>query len=121
MVFAFFIVMVAMPTYTKDPRKIRKTTNECTNSNKGTCKICRTCLYLISIDKNIFNVAAIISLLSIPNVLYLISVRTLVGIPAGIYHSMFSVINMERYNLTAEVNGYILTYIGILTAVRALL
>lgn len=41
----------------------------------------------------------------------------MVGIPAGIFHSMFSIVNMEKFDLSPEVNGYILTYIGLLTAV----
>lgn len=68
-------------------------------------------------DESIFNVKAILTLLSIPEVFYLITVKTLVGIPAGVFHSMFSVVNMERYSLTPEMNGYLLTFVGILTAV----
>ena len=68
-------------------------------------------------DESIFNVKAILALLSIPEVFYLITVKTLVGIPAGVFHSMFSVVNMERYSLTPEMNGYLLTFVGILTAV----
>ena len=60
---------------------------------------------------------AIFLLLAIPEVFYLIGVKTLVGIPAGIFHSMFSIVNMEKFDLSPEVNGYILTYIGLLTAV----
>ena len=48
---------------------------------------------------------------------YLISVKILIGIPAGVFHSMFSVVNMERYSLTPEMNGYLLTFVGVLTAV----
>ena len=68
-------------------------------------------------DESIFNVKAILTLLTIPEVFYLITVKTLVGIPAGVFHSMFSVVNMERYSLTPEMNGYLLTFVGILTAV----
>ena len=75
------------------------------------------CISFFILDKSLFNFKAIFSLLLIPQVFYLIGVKTLVGIPAGIFHSMFSVVNMERFDLTPEMNGYILTYIGILTAV----
>ncbi|XP_019855205.1 PREDICTED: solute carrier family 22 member 18-like [Amphimedon queenslandica] len=100
MVLAFLIILVVMPIKTKDPRKVEILEIPATNNN----------------DKSLFNFKAIFSLLLIPQVFYLIGVKTLVGIPAGIFHSMFSVVNMERFDLTPEMNGYILTYIGILTA-----
>ena len=60
---------------------------------------------------------AVVSLLSIPEVSYLIILKTVVGIPIGVFHSMFSIVSIERFGLTPQTNGYLLTYTGILTAV----
>ena len=60
---------------------------------------------------------AILSLLTIPAVAYVVLLKTVIGIPAGVFHSMFTVINMERYELTPDTNGKLLSYIGILTMV----
>ena len=60
---------------------------------------------------------AIYALLLIPEVLYIVIVKTVVGVPAGVFHSMFTVVNMDRFELTPRTNGYLLTYIGIVTAV----
>ena len=66
-----------------------------------------------------FNLRAIVALLAIPMVLYVLILKTVVGIPAGVFHSMFTIVNMERFQLTPESNGRLLSYIGILTMVRA--
>ena len=63
------------------------------------------------------NLKAIYALLLIPEVLYIVIVKTIVGVPAGVFHSMFTVVNMDRFDLTPRTNGYLLTYIGIITAV----
>lgn len=60
---------------------------------------------------------AVLSLLRIPGVLMIVLLKTVVGIPAGVFHSMFSMVNMERYQLTPELNGQLLSYVGILTMV----
>ncbi len=41
----------------------------------------------------------------------------MVGIPAGVFHSMFSMVNLEKFDLTPESNGRLLSYIGVLTMV----
>ena len=51
---------------------------------------------------------------------YIIILRIVVGIPTGVFHSMFTIVNMERFELTPESNGRLLSYIGILTMVRDL-
>ena len=65
-----------------------------------------------------FNMKAILSLLRIPAVLYVVVLRTFVGIPAGVFHSMFTMVNIERFELTPETNGRLLSYVGIITIVR---
>ena len=64
-----------------------------------------------------FNVEAILSLLRIPGVFLIVLLKTVVGIPAGVFHAMFSMVNMERFQLTPESNGYLLSYVGVLTMV----
>ena len=59
----------------------------------------------------------ILSLLSIPVVRHVILLKLVVGIPAGVFHSMFTVVNMERFAITPETNGRLLSYFGILTMV----
>ena len=127
MVVAFVIILVAMPVKTKDPRKAElKEAPSTTTGNRTTfvlslisSLISSLFLLFLLLDKSLFNLKAIFLLLAIPEVFYLIGVKTLVGIPAGIFHSMFSIVNMEKFDLSPEVNGYILTYIGLLTAVSS--
>ena len=57
------------------------------------------------------------ALLKIPAVFFIVALKTVVGIPAGVFHSMFSMVNMERFQLTPESNGHLLSYVGILTMV----
>ena len=68
-------------------------------------------------EKGLFNLDAILSLLSIPGVLFLVVLKTVVGIPAGVFHSMFSMVNLDRFQLTPESNGRLLSYVGIITMV----
>lgn len=65
-----------------------------------------------------FDFGAILSLLRIPAVFFIVVLKTVVGIPAGVFHSMFAMVNMERFQLTPETNGQLLSYVGILTMVR---
>ena len=66
---------------------------------------------------SVWDLEAILSLLRIPSVLFIVVLKTVVGIPAGIFHSMFSMVNLERFQLTPESNGRLLSYVGILTMV----
>ena len=52
--------------------------------------------------------------------LFVIIVKTVVGIPAGVFHSMFAMVNMERFELTPESNGRLLSYVGVITMVSSL-
>ena len=70
---------------------------------------------------SVFNISAILALLSIPAVLFVVVVKTVVGIPAGVFHSMFAMVNMERFELTPESNGRLLSYVGIITMVSYLI
>lgn len=64
-----------------------------------------------------FNLSAILSLLSIPVVLNIVILKIVVGIPAGVFHAMFSMVNMEKFELTPESNGRLLSCVGIVIVV----
>ena len=66
---------------------------------------------------SVLDFGAIVALLRIPAVFFIVVLKTVVGIPAGVFHSMFSMVNMERFQLTPESNGQLLSYVGILTMV----
>lgn len=47
----------------------------------------------------------------------LLMVKLISGIPIGVLHSMFGVLALNHFNLSAEVNGYVLSYIGIVSMI----
>ena len=67
-----------------------------------------------------FNLKAILSLLAIPAVLYILVLKTVVGIPGGVFNAMFTVTNMEKFELTPQTNGYLLGYMGVISMVSYL-
>lgn len=48
---------------------------------------------------------------------YVVVLKTVMGIPAGVFQSMFTIVNIERLELTPETNGQLLSYLGFLTMV----
>jgi len=66
---------------------------------------------------SVLNVKEILSLLLIPEAGTLLLIKTVCGIPIGIFQSMFSVIAMEQFQLPADQNGLLLSYIGALSMV----
>lgn len=44
-------------------------------------------------------------------------VKLVSGLPIGVFHSMFSLIMMEHFTLSADLNGYVLSFIGVITMV----
>ena len=64
-----------------------------------------------------FDYQAVLTLLKIPMVRYIIILKIVVGIPVGVFHSMFTIVNIEKFGLTAESNGHLLSYVGIITMV----
>lgn len=63
----------------------------------------------------IFDVKKILGLFTLPGVGTLMLVKTVCGIPLGIFQSMFSVIAMEQFKLSAEHNGMVMSYLGALS------
>lgn len=68
-------------------------------------------------DKNVFNLTEILRLLWIPEARSLLIIKTVSGIPIGILQSMFSVIAMEQFQLPADQNGLLMSYIGVLSLI----
>lgn len=99
---AMVIIMLTVPTTTKDPVKIAAADSKENKQYES---------------GSVFNLRAIMALLAIPMVLYVLVLKTVVGVPAGIFHSMFTIINIERFQLTPETNGRLLSYVGILTMI----
>nr|CAB3266144.1 solute carrier family 22 member 18 [Phallusia mammillata] len=47
----------------------------------------------------------------------LLFLKTVSGIPIGVLHSMFSMIALNHFHLAADVNGYVLSYIGVISMI----
>ena len=75
---------------------------------------------LVLDGSSVLDVWAILSLLRIPAVALIITLKTVVGIPAGVWHSMFAMVNIERLGLSPVTNGYIMSYVGVITIVSTL-
>ncbi|XP_038663461.1 solute carrier family 22 member 18 [Scyliorhinus canicula] len=66
---------------------------------------------------SIFSVKEILRLLSIPGAAGILAIKTITGLPMGVFQSMFSVVAMDHFKLEAEHNGYLMAYIGVLQMV----
>lgn len=67
--------------------------------------------------QSVLSLKKILQLATAPGALFLLTVRALAGIPIGVFQSMFSVVAMETFKLQPEQNGYLMSYIGILTMI----
>ncbi|XP_069757024.1 solute carrier family 22 member 18 isoform X2 [Narcine bancroftii] len=65
-------------------------------------------------SKSIFSLKKIFTLLSIPGAAEILAIKTIIGLPMGVFQSMFSVVAMDYFNLEAEYNGFLMAYIGVL-------
>ncbi|XP_022337784.1 solute carrier family 22 member 18-like [Crassostrea virginica] len=65
----------------------------------------------------VFSVKKILALVQAPGAGFLLFIRMLAGLPIGVFQSMFSVVALETFKLPAEQNGYLLSYVGILTMI----
>jgi len=68
-------------------------------------------------SKSVLNLQKILGLLTLPKVGSLMLVRTVCGIPIGIIQSMFSVLAMEQFQLSADQSGMLLSYVGALSMI----
>ncbi|CAK8680399.1 solute carrier family 22 member 18-like [Clavelina lepadiformis] len=48
---------------------------------------------------------------------YLLFIKTVSGLPIGVLHSMFSMVALNHFKLSAAVNGYVLSYIGVVSMI----
>ena len=65
--------------------------------------------------QSIFNVGRIAQLVLLPRAGRLLLVKLVCGVPIGIMQSMFSLIAMDQFQLPADQNGMLLSYIGALS------
>lgn len=65
----------------------------------------------------VFSLKKILALVTAPGAGFLLFIRMLAGLPIGVFQSMFSVFAMETFKLPAEQNGYLLSYVGVLTMI----
>ena len=56
---------------------------------------------------------------SSPSAAFFLMVNLLAGLPTAILYSMFAVIVVEKFQLTADENGYFLSFQGIISIVSA--
>ncbi|XP_076083439.1 solute carrier family 22 member 18-like [Mytilus galloprovincialis] len=68
-------------------------------------------------EQSLLSIKKILQLATAPGALFLLTVRALAGIPIGVFQSMFSVVAMETFKLLPEQNGYMMSYVGILTMI----
>ncbi|KAL5013836.1 hypothetical protein ScPMuIL_008106 [Solemya velum] len=70
-----------------------------------------------SSGQSVFDVKKFLSIIVAPGALFLLGIRIAAGIPIGVFQSMFSVVALETFKLPADQNGYLMSYIGILTMI----
>lgn len=65
----------------------------------------------------VFSLSKVLTLLKQPKSLMLLSVKAVSGIPIGVFQSMFSVVAIDTFKLRPDQNGYILSYVGVLSMI----
>lgn len=95
---SIIISFVCIPSNTKTTSK--ETTSESSHSKD-----------------NVFSAKKILELLKIPVVLFLITVKIITGVPFGIFQSMFSLVSMEYFKLEPQQNGFVMSYVGVLSII----
>ncbi|CAH1774902.1 unnamed protein product, partial [Owenia fusiformis] len=66
---------------------------------------------------SIFSIKKIMSLLAQPGALVLLTVKAVSGVPIGIFQSMFAILAMEKFGLAPEQNGFMMSYVGVITMI----
>ncbi|XP_067951001.1 solute carrier family 22 member 18-like [Watersipora subatra] len=64
---------------------------------------------------NVFSFGEIARLMANREAAFLLIIKTVVGIPIGILQSVFSRVAMTIFNLPADYNGMVMSYVGIVT------
>lgn len=106
-ILALFLVYNFLPKYQKDSYQHHSDSDNVSRPiSAGSTK------------KGIFDLNHILTLLSQnTNAKILLIVKSLSGIPIGVLHSMFSILAMNHFNLSAEINGYVLSYVGVVSMI----
>ncbi|XP_039248180.2 solute carrier family 22 member 18-like [Styela clava] len=68
--------------------------------------------------RGVFDISEIIRIaIKNPKARSLLFIKTVSGIPIGVLHSMFSVLAISHFHLSAEINGYVLSYVGVVSMI----
>ncbi|BFZ11456.1 hypothetical protein BsWGS_14495 [Bradybaena similaris] len=65
-------------------------------------------------EPNVFSVRKISQLMLAPGALFLMSIKLATGVPIGIFQSMFSIVALDTFQLSAEHNSYLMSYVGVM-------
>ncbi|KAI4892620.1 hypothetical protein NFI96_025057 [Prochilodus magdalenae] len=66
---------------------------------------------------SVFSLGEIARLMEFPGVAKTFTVKIISGLPTGVFQVMFSIIAMNIYQLTAQQNGYLMAYVGVVQMV----
>jgi len=64
---------------------------------------------------SIFDFKKYASIFEAPNFSYLFMIKAVSGLPIGIFQAMFSIFAMDYFHLEAKDNGFVLSYVGIMS------
>lgn len=70
-----------------------------------------------SSSKSVLDIKEMLGLAVLPGVSRVLAIKLLCGIPLAVLQSMFSVIAMDEFGLAPEQNGYLMSYIGVLSLI----
>ncbi|ELU12622.1 hypothetical protein CAPTEDRAFT_166600 [Capitella teleta] len=65
----------------------------------------------------IFNLSRLLAVVKHPDAISLLIVKFISGIPIGVFQSMFAVIAMDTFKLAPDENGFLMSYVGVLTMI----
>ncbi|KAK6187074.1 hypothetical protein SNE40_006322 [Patella caerulea] len=66
---------------------------------------------------DVFSLKKFMHLILMPGALFLLLVRMGTGLPIGIFQSMFSRVALDAFHLAADQNGYLMSYIGVMSMI----
>lgn len=106
---SFVLIMIFFPTDTKIFGQLRKDMdkkNDVPNEDD------------VKEDRGVFDISEIIRIaIKNPQARALLLIKTISGIPIGVLHSMFSVLAINHFHLSADINGYVLSYVGVVSMI----
>ncbi|KAK3588585.1 hypothetical protein CHS0354_001911 [Potamilus streckersoni] len=99
-ILSILLVLKFIPIYKKKAHQSDESSNSSSSSSSG-----------------VFSLRKWFSLIMAPGAFLLLAIRMASGVPIGVFESMFQVVALETFKLPPDQNGYIMSYIGILTMI----